>query len=106
MNTTAKAICIKDADASFESISSNCDGNNEFLISCNNQTSNGYTCYDNGLRYKITGLSHSTVQDLCVDTDGDGYGNGCSLGNDGCDANPSTSGSCPSGGSSGSSGGG
>ncbi|MEK6869306.1 MAG: hypothetical protein AABX74_03700, partial [Nanoarchaeota archaeon] len=89
VNSTAKAVCIKDADASFESISSACNGNSEFLINCNNVTINGYTCFDTGTRYKITGLNHSSLKELCVDNDGDGYGDGCNLGSDNCDSNPS-----------------
>ena len=89
VNTTAKAVCIKDADVSFESISSSCNGNNEFLVNCNNVTSNGYTCFDTGTRYKIMGLNHSALKELCVDNDGDGYGDGCNLGTDSCDSNPS-----------------
>ncbi|MBI2522972.1 S8 family serine peptidase [Candidatus Woesearchaeota archaeon] len=114
VNTTAKAVCIKDADASFENISGSCNGNNEFLVNCNNVTSNGYTCFDTGTRYKITGLNHSALKELCVDNDGDGYGDGCNLGSDNCDSNPSqhTSSGCnpsdsdSSGGGGGDSGGG
>ena len=105
VNATAKAICIKDADVSFESISSSCNGNNEFLINCNNVTSNGYTCFDTGTRYKITGLNHSAVKELCVDSDGDGYGTGCTLGSDCNDNAFSSTNSCSSG-DSGNSGGG
>jgi uncharacterized membrane protein YgcG len=114
INATVAAVCIKDIDTSFDNISSACNAANEILIDCNNQTISGYTCFDTGTRYKITGLNHSAVKELCVDNDGDGYGNGCSAGTDSCDTDASTSGSCPSsngdsgssGGSGGSSGGG
>ncbi len=113
INTTAKAVCIKDADASFDAISSSCDSTNETLLKCDNTTSGQYTCFDTGTRYKITGLSHSAVKEQCRDVDGDGFGVGCAAGSDSCDNNPSqhTSDGCnppspsPSGGG-GSSGGG
>ncbi|MDP7505818.1 MAG: PGF-pre-PGF domain-containing protein, partial [Candidatus Woesearchaeota archaeon] len=114
INTTVDAVCIKDADTGFDTISSACDGSNELLINCNNVSSNSYTCFDTGTRYKITGLNHSAVKELCVDNDGDGYGTGCSAGTDSCDNNPNehTSSGCDppninnNGGSSSSSGGG
>jgi len=89
INTTAKSVCIKDADAGFESISSACDSANETLVVCDNTTSGQYACFDTGSRYKITGLSHSAVKEQCRDADGDGYGEGCALGTDNCDNNPS-----------------
>ena len=110
VNTTVKAVCIKDADVSFESISSSCNSDNEILIDCNNITNKGYTCFDTGTRYKITGLNHSAVKELCVDNDGDGWGDGCANGADSCDNNPNehTSSGCtpPSSGSTGGGGGG
>ena len=112
INTTVDAVCIKDADAGFDTISSACSGSNEFLINCNNQTSSGYTCFDTGTTYKITGLNHSAVKELCVDSDGDGYGTGCALGSDCNDNSFSSTNTCSSGdsggtgGSGGSSGGG
>ncbi len=104
INTTVKAVCIKDADASFDAISSACDSTSESLLKCDNTTSGQYTCFDTGARYKVTGLNHSAVKEQCRDNDGDGFGEGCAAGNDNCDTDASTSGSCPSGG--GSSGGG
>ena len=111
INTTVKAVCIKDVDASFDSISSSCDSANETLMTCDNATGGQYVCFDTGTRYKITGLGHSAVKEECRDNDGDGFGNGCAAGIDNCDTDASTSGSCPSGGgggggSSGGSGGG
>ncbi|MEK6909903.1 MAG: hypothetical protein AABW61_02380, partial [Candidatus Aenigmatarchaeota archaeon] len=109
-NTTVKSVCIKDADAGFDAISSACDGVNETLLTCNNQSSGQYTCFDTGTRYKITGLNHSAVKEQCRDVDGDGYGTGCSAGTD-CndnDASKRTESECnpPSSGSSGGGGGG
>ncbi|MFH0868181.1 MAG: S8 family serine peptidase [Candidatus Woesearchaeota archaeon] len=113
INTTVSAVCVKDIDTSFDTISSACDGSSEILVNCNNQTTNSYVCFDTGMRYKVTGLNHSAVKELCRDNDGDGYGTGCSAGTDSCDNNPSqhTSSGCnpPSndnGGSSSSGGGG
>jgi len=106
VNTTVSSVCVKDIDTNFDTISSVCDASNEVLINCNNVSSNDYTCFDTGTRYKITGLNHSAVKELCVDNDGDGFGNGCSAGSDGCDTDASTSGSCPSGNGNGGSGGG
>jgi PGF-pre-PGF domain-containing protein len=82
VNATVDAVCIKDLDIGFDNISSACDASNEVLVNCNNQTTNGYTCFDTGTRYKVTGLNHSAIKELCVDKDGDGYGSGCSLGSD------------------------
>jgi hypothetical protein len=77
-----KAVCIKDADTGFDTISSTCDAVNETLLNCDNATSGQYACFDTGLRYKITGLNHSAVKEQCRDVDGDGYGEGCVAGED------------------------
>lgn len=110
VNSTVDSVCIKDIETTFDTISSACSGSNEVLITCNNQTSSGYTCFDTGTSYKVTGLGHSAVKELCADNDGDGYGTGCSLGSDCNDNSFSSTNSCSSGssdsGSSGGSGGG
>ena len=82
INSTVAAVCIKDIDTSLINISSECNSDNEFLVNCNNQSSNGYTCLDIGTSYKVVGLSNSVVKELCIDKDGDKYGTGCSLGFD------------------------
>ncbi|MBI2651773.1 S8 family serine peptidase [Candidatus Woesearchaeota archaeon] len=82
VNSTAKAVCIKDKDVGFDNISSACNSADELLVLCNNQSNNAYTCYDTGTIYRITGLNHSAMKELCADNDGDGYGNGCALGSD------------------------
>ena len=97
VNSTAKAVCIKDADASFESITSACNGAAETLLTCDNITKGQYTCFDTGTRYKIMGLNHSALKELCVDNDGDGYGNGCAAGSDCNDNNAALTTSCSSG---------
>ena len=111
INFTAKSVCIKDADASIEDISSSCDSSNETLVACDNSTSRYYTCFDTGSRYKIAGLHHSAAKEQCTDADGDLYGAGCALGNDCDDNDNSKTASCatasqnPSSSSSGASGG-
>ena len=110
INTTVKSVCIKDADIGFDTITSTCDGASETLLTCDNTTSGQYTCFDTGARYKIIGLSHSALKEECRDVDGDGYGTGCSLGNDCNDNDRSKTTDCSSpssgGDSSGGSGGG
>lgn len=107
-NSTVKSVCAKDADASFDSISSGCDSVNETLVICDNSTSSQYSCFDTGSRYKVSGLRHSAVREQCIDADGDGYGAGCIAGQDCNDNDASKAISCSSGSSSsgGSSGGG
>lgn len=105
-NTTVKAVCVKDADAGFDFISSGCDSANETLLSCNNAALGQYSCLDTGARYKITGLSHSAVKEWCRDADGDGYGTECSAGDDCNDNDRSKTTDCSTPNSGGSSGGG
>ncbi len=95
-------ICIKDAEInSIDNISTGCNQDNEFFIECNGiVTSGGYSCNltDNSTRYRVTGLNHSAIIEQCQDNDGDGYGIGCTLGND-CndnDASKNTDCSTPS----------
>ncbi|HLD87326.1 MAG TPA: PGF-pre-PGF domain-containing protein, partial [Candidatus Nanoarchaeia archaeon] len=110
VNSTVRAVCVKDSDSSIESISSACDGASETLVSCANTSTGQYSCFDTGMQYRISGLNHSALVERCVDADGDGYGNGCALGTDECDGNAAqhTSSGCnpPSSPSSSSSGGG
>lgn len=89
LNSSVQGVCIKDYESDYEDISSSCDSSYEYLINCNNVTTNGYTCYDLGTRYKITGLNHSAVTEACRDNDGDGYGTYCTLGSD-CNDNDAT----------------
>ena len=98
-NSTTNSICIKDSDdISYGDISSNCNGDAETLVVCNNVSNEGYTCFDLGDRYKVTGLNNSAVKELCVDKDGDGYGTGCSKGSDCNDNSYSSSNNCDTGG--------
>ena len=101
MNTNVKSVCIKDADAGFDTISSGCDAANETLLMCDNLTSGQYACFDTGLRYKVIGLSHSAVKEQCKDVDEDGYGVGCTSGNDCNDNDASKTTDCSSDSSSG-----
>ena len=82
INTNVNSVCIKDADAGFDAISGACNLADELLLICDNSPFGQYACLDTGARYKITGLSHSAVKELCRDIDGDGYGTGCSAGSD------------------------
>ena len=107
VNSTVDAVCIRDAEASFESISSGCRGSNEVLVSCDNQASNGFTCLDIGNAYKVSGLRNSAIKEMCLDVDGDSYGTGCAAGSDCDDTDNSKTTTCSSGsGGSGGSGGG
>lgn len=105
INATAKSVCIKDADIGFDSISPACDSANETLLNCDNSANGQYSCFDTGSRYKVTGLSHSAVKEECRDVDGDGYGTGCTLGNDCNDNDRSKTTDCSSGGGGGGGGG-
>ena len=106
LNSTVNSVCVQDiANANFSAINSSCTGTGETLVSCNGANTGGYSCTDLGNKYKVTGLSHSAVAQLCVDNDGDRYGNGCALGSDCNDNNAAQTTSCSSG-DSGSSGGG
>lgn len=96
LNTTAKSVCIKDMEnITLSNFTSNCTGLAETLAICDNST-NFYSCFDFGSRYKITGLKHSGVIEQCRDNDGDGYGEGCSAGADCNDNSASQTVSCSS----------
>ena len=106
LNSTVDSVCIKDLDIDYNSIISACDQTNEVLLDCDNVSSSGYTCFDTGTRYKITGLNHSAIKEQCRDVDGDGYGVGCAAGTDCSDTDSSKTTSCSSSTSSSSGGGG
>jgi uncharacterized membrane protein YgcG len=54
-------VCIKDVESNVLSISTECNGIDETLISC---PSNGiYNCEDLGTKYKISGLQHTQVKE-------------------------------------------
>jgi len=64
IDPTTNAVCIKDAEiASVSEISSGCDGADEYLITCDGTTQDGYTCTDEGTQYKVTGMSHSVIRE-------------------------------------------
>ncbi len=55
-------ICIKDAaNVSYTDITSDCNGEAEFLITCNASVQNGYACNASGTALIISGLNHSAV---------------------------------------------
>jgi C1A family cysteine protease len=67
-------VCIKDASiTNISQISDTCNSTNETLVACNNQAVNGYTCSVLEGQYKVTGLRHSGIMEICTDTDNDGY---------------------------------
>jgi len=87
-NTSSTAVCVQDvAQASLETMTYSCNGTDEYLVDCDGSDVDGYTCTDIGDVLVISGLQHSAVQERCIDTDSDGYGDGCSLGDDCADDN-------------------
>lgn len=82
-NTSTTAVCVYDvADPTREAITNTCNGTAQYLVPCNGTSTNGYACTKSENSYTITGLTHSGVIEMCVDSDNDGYGAGCVLGND------------------------
>ncbi len=91
-NASTTAVCVYDvADPAIEAITSACNGTAQYLVPCNGTITNGYTCTKSENMYTITGLTHSGVIEMCVDSDSDGYGDGCVLGNDCNDNNAAVS---------------
>ncbi|MBI5388967.1 S8 family serine peptidase [Candidatus Woesearchaeota archaeon] len=67
VNTSWQNACIRDiGSTTISSISAGCNATNETYISCNNTTQSGYTCFDLGSTFKITGLRHSAVAQTCT----------------------------------------
>lgn len=58
-------VCLKDTEIlSLSEISSDCDGANEYILSCPGSTS-GYTCsLPSSAQYRITGLTHSGAVEM------------------------------------------
>lgn len=74
----ATGVCIKDAEiGSISEVSSDCSGENEIFLQCNNEEYNKYKCEKLESKYKITGLKHSAVieSSIITDLDDDGYPN-------------------------------
>jgi len=64
LNENISSVCIKDEEiSSITEISDNCNQAGEFMIMCDGNSSNGYTCTDLGNKYEITGLKHSGVKE-------------------------------------------
>lgn len=62
LNTNLNYVCIKDIDINdISEISSNCQGTDEYLVPCNGNDLNGYTCIKTAESYVITGLKHSGI---------------------------------------------
>ena len=77
LNENTDTVCIKDAEiSSIEEISTNCDGEDEYLITCNGNNYNNYTCIDKGDEYEITGLMHSGIIEKKVSNNNGGGNSG------------------------------
>ena len=66
-NDTYNSVCVKDAEiSSISQMTSDCSdsGSNETKLSCDGTLTNGYTCTLQNTTYKITGLSHSGIQQI------------------------------------------
>ena len=76
IDSNSSGVCIKDEEVlSISEISSDCKGQSEVFVSCNDIDVNGYSCIEETQRYKITGLKHSAAIQSSAeyDNDGDGY---------------------------------
>src|SRR3989344_864960 len=63
-NTTADAVCIKDAEiADIVNLSAGCSGTNETLVPCVNTTVGNYRCDNVSGRWAVYGLSHSAAKE-------------------------------------------
>lgn len=102
INPDTDKVCIKNEEIDFiNNISSNCDGSNEVLITCDGTLHDGYTCTDIGEKYNITGLTNSGVIETLATSSSSGESSG-----DNSDGSSSGGSSGSSGGSSGGGGGG
>lgn len=64
-NTSADAVCVKDAVVeSVENISTNCTGLNETLVACINTSISGYRCENVSNRWRLYGVTHSAAKEM------------------------------------------
>jgi hypothetical protein len=62
---SSTSVCIRDAEVALLSqITDDCVGTSEIILNCNGVQAGDYTCTDLGTEYKITGLTHSGVQEI------------------------------------------
>ncbi len=67
VDSNSNSICIKDSSVSnINSISDDCDGSNEYLISCPG-SSDGYTCSVSSGQFVVSGLNHSAIKEVTDD---------------------------------------
>ena len=68
LNLTLNSVCVKDIEIeSITNISTDCEGESEIKVPCDNQDTDGYSCdLINGF-YKITGLKHSGIKQILYD---------------------------------------
>jgi len=76
VNQRVEKVCMADREiSSVSSLTDDCSGASEVLLTCDGNTTNGHSCtpVKNGTKYKLTGLRHSAAQEYCPDEDNDGY---------------------------------
>ncbi len=62
----ASDACLKDSPLdSIDSISANCDGQDETFVRCNGTTTSGYTCTAGNGYIEITGATHTGAVEIC-----------------------------------------
>ncbi len=56
------SVCVKDMEiVNITEISSSCNGLNEILVTCDNNSYSGYACNNLGTKYEIVNLTHSGI---------------------------------------------
>lgn len=72
--TNSKKVCIKDSNSvsDLSSFSGKCDADDEELVECNGQNSNGYVCNIDGNYFVVSGLLHSAVKEYVESSSGGG----------------------------------
>ena len=68
LNSSSNAVCIKDAVVSSVSeISSRCNSTSETIVPCSGNNSS-YSCAVSGSRFSISGLTHSAVREISINS--------------------------------------
>ena len=63
IDSNSSGVCIKDEEVlSISEISSDCKGQSEVFVSCNDIDVNGYSCIEETQRYKITTLKRTRIK--------------------------------------------
>lgn len=64
-NTTLNSVCVYDHEiTSVETLSGDCSYGNETKVECNGVAQNGFTCTKTGTTLKVTGLTHSGLNQI------------------------------------------